>query len=850
MVRTGKYLLSASQTIHTMRRPILSLFFFLVLATFLNAQTSGIQFTGTGGGITLCESEDFDIGTGFTAEAWIFAPEWKSEFWQGSIILKDQQTPDAGYGLRAGKNGTLNFVTSVDGVWFETTTDPIMNTNQWYHVAAVVDETTVTLYINGTAQISQTFSGAPRHSAQPVWIGESFFPRRIWNGSIDEVRIWNVARTADEINDNQTTEFTGNEDGLIAYLPMSEGSGNTTANLANSDCDGNLSTENSWGDGYSVPPIDVGISAITAPDALSLYTRPVKPRVTIQNYGSEPITDVPVKLSVNSLPLLTATYTGTILAGESAEFVFETPIDLTGNNTNLLAATTELSTDPNTLNNVVSIRYRRPRSGDNGPMLAILNQEKHNFGSDGQTKFNTINLPENMEDYGRLLLHLSVACPTTGCDPWDQTGNLNIITPEGEFEIARFITPYRIACGGDEWIVDVTDLKSMLSGPVIFKSYIQVWGPSGWLLNADLEFIEDAQPLYQKTTPLWNTQYHVYGDPGINDDLPAFANTLATNTTDSRFRLTMSGHGQGNTDNAAEFSNKTHTLMLNGEVAASHNLWKADCAQNECANQQGTWEFNRAGWCPGQAVQPWTYDLGGDLFAGQELTIDYELEAYTNLLNTDYNDMGHTEPFYRIAGYLVEESETHFDSQTNLRADSVILTISDSEQRAAFSFTNTGSESVEGVTVALYINGELIEERDRSLTLGPGFSFSSSFAAMPLPEEPENQEIIAVVTTLNDDNVNDDATKAFRVNNTTAILNVSEAGVSVFPNPTSGRLNLQLTNEFLGGELELIDVQGRLLQTVQLESLTAELNVAQKGLVLLHFRTAAGKAYYQKVIVR
>lgn len=46
-----------------------------------------------------------------------------------------------------------------------------------------------------------------------------------YNGAMDDLRIWNVARTHTEINDNMNIELTGSEPGLIGYWKFNEGSG-------------------------------------------------------------------------------------------------------------------------------------------------------------------------------------------------------------------------------------------------------------------------------------------------------------------------------------------------------------------------------------------------------------------------------------------------------------------------------------------------------------------------------------------------------------------------------------------------------------------------------------------------
>jgi hypothetical protein len=54
---------------------------------------------------------------------------------------------------------------------------------------------------------------------------------RFFNGVMDEVRIWNVARTQSEIQSNMNSELAGTETGLVAYYPFNQGiaAGNNTA---------------------------------------------------------------------------------------------------------------------------------------------------------------------------------------------------------------------------------------------------------------------------------------------------------------------------------------------------------------------------------------------------------------------------------------------------------------------------------------------------------------------------------------------------------------------------------------------------------------------------------------------
>jgi hypothetical protein len=58
-----------------------------------------------------------------------------------------------------------------------------------------------------------------------------------WQGKIDELRVWNVFRTADQIKANMRVLLKGNEPGLVAYYRFDEGDGlvttDTTGNATN-----------------------------------------------------------------------------------------------------------------------------------------------------------------------------------------------------------------------------------------------------------------------------------------------------------------------------------------------------------------------------------------------------------------------------------------------------------------------------------------------------------------------------------------------------------------------------------------------------------------------------------------
>src|SRR5690606_30001884 len=53
-------------------------------------------------------------------------------------------------------------------------------------------------------------------------------------GQLDEIRLWNVARSQAEIQAAMYNRMNVGESGLVGYWPLDEGSGNTTADKAGS----------------------------------------------------------------------------------------------------------------------------------------------------------------------------------------------------------------------------------------------------------------------------------------------------------------------------------------------------------------------------------------------------------------------------------------------------------------------------------------------------------------------------------------------------------------------------------------------------------------------------------------
>lgn len=97
-----------------------------------------------------------------------------------------------------------------------------------------------------------------------------------------------------------------------------------------------------------------------------------------------------------------------------------------------------------------------------------------------------------------------------------------------------------------------------------------------------------------------------------------------------KLRSQISGHGQ-----EGEFIPRNHTLTIDGSTSFTRQVWKA-CADNPIYPQGGTWIYDRAGWCPGAAVDVFESDITPYVTAGQQLPVDYSMTYIANPGSTNY----------------------------------------------------------------------------------------------------------------------------------------------------------------------------------------------------------------------
>ncbi|MCA9784371.1 MAG: hypothetical protein KDC10_05715 [Calditrichaeota bacterium] len=229
-------------------------------------------------------------------------------------------------------------------------------------------------------------------------------------------------------------------------------------------------------------------------------------------------------------------------------------------------------------------------------------------------------------------------------------------------ELERFITPYGkgLDLGGDgfTWLRDVSAYAPLLQGEVDLEAH------NGYeLLDLRFAFLPGPSPRpVLQVEDIWAEGDYGYADLAADRQLPLEVMALRPDTRGAAVRSRISGHGHYGPRNCCEWDAKRHFLAINGIPRFDWTIW-TNCGNNPVFPQGGTWQFDRAGWCPGtfvitrdHEITPWV--LGDSLCA-----IDYSIEA------PDPSN-GEGDGRYVQVHQLLQYGELH--ARTDLRLEEII----------------------------------------------------------------------------------------------------------------------------------------------------------------------------------
>jgi len=184
------------------------------------------------------------ISTAISIEAWVKHNSLPASV-QRYVTIEPETAVLRYDGSAYGGIDELHFyVKQTDGTLSNIRVDNVLTTGEWLHIAGTYDGTTLKLYLNG--ELIQS-SAAATGGLFPL-NGDFVFSNSgsTLDGKMDEVRLWNVVRSEQEIRENMYLPITGTETG-ISYWQFNEGSGTTASDLISGN-NGTLHnmTEDDW----------------------------------------------------------------------------------------------------------------------------------------------------------------------------------------------------------------------------------------------------------------------------------------------------------------------------------------------------------------------------------------------------------------------------------------------------------------------------------------------------------------------------------------------------------------------------------------------------------------------------
>lgn len=183
----------------------------------------GIRFNGEGQGIDLeATSALLEDSSNFSLSAW-----FKTRDRNGLIIGSGESQTDSGYWLSV-RDGELEFrATSKDG---ETVTiDTPVSLNNWRHATATSGNGSIKLYLDGSLEVNESFSGELADTeGSKLYTGvldpgkseTNYLP---YNGKIDELRAYSRSLKSSEAKTLYQMGLNGKQEVSGAYLSREQG---------------------------------------------------------------------------------------------------------------------------------------------------------------------------------------------------------------------------------------------------------------------------------------------------------------------------------------------------------------------------------------------------------------------------------------------------------------------------------------------------------------------------------------------------------------------------------------------------------------------------------------------------
>ena len=171
-----------------------------------------MEFGGTDM-VTVPDDNAMDLKS-FTLSAWINVPKITG-VWQ-IVATKENRNPTGrNYGIFCNNNsGVIHFSFTTAAAWQSFNAATVTTDGTWHHIAATYEKPNFKLYLDGVLDGEQNPDADPDNHDSPLYIGGCDIGDYWMTGVIDEVLLFSVALSEEEVKD-----LMGGVDSVLAVQP-------------------------------------------------------------------------------------------------------------------------------------------------------------------------------------------------------------------------------------------------------------------------------------------------------------------------------------------------------------------------------------------------------------------------------------------------------------------------------------------------------------------------------------------------------------------------------------------------------------------------------------------------------
>ncbi len=204
----------------------------------LYAANNALEFDGINDYVLVPDSDSLDLTNGMTIEAWIKPASFHGD----NVVLSKWNSPPNSYIFKVFDVGSnrIRIEATTQNSTVDLRGETALSTGNWIHIAATYESGGARVFLNGIEDGSQMGWGEINVTDKDVLIGATPYYGQWFNGAIDELRVWNYARTPEQLNQWKGFLLTGDEPGLVAYWNFDEGNGDILNDLTSSRNNGQI----------------------------------------------------------------------------------------------------------------------------------------------------------------------------------------------------------------------------------------------------------------------------------------------------------------------------------------------------------------------------------------------------------------------------------------------------------------------------------------------------------------------------------------------------------------------------------------------------------------------------------